>query len=144
MLSTHSLHAGEIITAHQDFPLCGPASNTIQVTVAPAAPVSAPDIFSPICAGATRVKIKGLRVGAIVHIFVDGIDQGSAEASETAEVFQLPTGLAAGSSGTAAQTVCGNVSHSSDAVLVASAPSSVQTPFIPGPVHACAPAVMVN
>jgi hypothetical protein len=93
MHPTPPLQAGEIITAHQDFPLCGPASNPIQVTVAPVMPVLAPDVFSPICAGTIWVWVKGLRVGATVHIFADGIDQGGTDTSDTAARFQVPPWL---------------------------------------------------
>ena len=144
MSAAPELQEGETVTAHQEFPECSIASGTTELTVGPATPVPVPSVFPSICAGTTRVLIRNLRVGALVQIFVDGVLLGEREASSAAQVFQLPSALAAGSLLTAAQTVCGNLSEESEAVVVASAPAAVNTPSISGPLHACAPAVMVQ
>lgn len=141
---TPELQEGETIALHQEYTACGPSSDPRHSLVSPAIPVPIPDVFPSICAGATKVRIQGLRVGAIVHIFVNGSLVGDAEASDPAEVFQLPNPLSPGSVVTAAQTVCDIRSDTSNAVTVASAPNTVDTPSIAGPLHACAPAVKVE
>jgi hypothetical protein len=142
--ATPELQENETVTAHHEFPECGIASDSTERTVAPATPVPVPSIVPPLCAGATRIKVQGLRVGATVHISVDGIRLGPWGVSDPTEVCQLPDdALSPGSSVTAAQTVCGILSEESDAIVVASAPSSVDTPIISGPLHACAPLVKV-
>ena len=142
--ATPELEEGETVSVHQEFPDCGITSDTIQSTVGPAAPVEAPSVFPNICAGATKVRIRNLRTGALVHIRVDGTVLGEAEASGTAQVFQLGSGLSAGSLVSAAQTICGVLSEESEAIEVASAPSEIDKPSIAGPLQECAPAVMVR
>jgi hypothetical protein len=138
------LQEGETVTAHQEFPDCGLMSDTTEVTVEAATPVPVPHILPWICSGASKIRVRNLRVGALIHVLVDGVPLGDAEAYETAQILQLPNSLPAGSQLTATQEVCGNVSEESEAVTVTESPADVGTPSIPGPLNACAPSVLVE
>ena len=113
-------------------------SDTAEVIVEAATPVPVPVVSSPICEGATKVRLQQLRPGALIRILVDGNDVGEVNASSRTQVFQLPNGVSAGNSITASQNVCDSWSDQSEAVVVSSAPSSITTPSIPGPLNSCA------
>src|SRR5690242_1392078 len=63
MRASPGLQENETVTAHQEFPECGLASDTTHSIVKPATPDLVPSIVPPLCAGSTKIKVQGLRVG---------------------------------------------------------------------------------
>lgn len=135
------LHADEVVMAKQWYPDCEDIeSDTTSANVLPIEALTRPRVTAPICEGASRVHVRCLVPDAIITIFLDGAEIGSAVASDTSDVFLVPP-LAAGML-EVHQTLCG-MDKQSDPVEVTPG-GSLERPIIPSQILSCASAIAVE
>jgi hypothetical protein len=136
---------GEDLEVRQDVARACERQGTLSPAqrVGPAKPVDPPKVEGPLCAGATMVRVSGLRRGAFVHLSANGrVYEGRAPPDQSwldCGVDPLTTDPVS-----ATQEVCHVVSTASAAVTVDPHPSSVPPTSIVGPLFACARSVSVR
>ena len=95
-----------------------PPTHSHPVTVGKLQPVDAPTVVSPLCAGATIVRVSGLRPGAIVHLAANQqVYDGSAGWDQTWLDCRVPPLTTDPVSAT--QELCGVVSPPAAPVMIA-------------------------
>jgi hypothetical protein len=106
-------------------------------------PVAAPVVVSPLCAGATVVRVTGLRPGATVHLAANQlVFDGAAPADQTWFDCRIPPLTTDPVSAT--QEVCGVVSPPAMPVTVDPHEDNVPAPQLLGPLFSCTGAVSVT
>jgi PLAT/LH2 domain len=113
------------------------------VTVGKLEPVEPPSVIAPLCAGATVVRVVGLRPGAIVHLAANQTTyDGAAAPDQTWLDCQVP-GLTTDPV-TATQELCGVTSAPAQPVRIDPHQEHVPPPSIVGPVFSCTGVVAVS
>ncbi|MGD0295671.1 MAG: PQQ-binding-like beta-propeller repeat protein [Bryobacteraceae bacterium] len=86
-----------------------------------------PVVVGPLSICNSSVRVQGQLIGAVVDLFLDGVNVGSGKASWPDQVFPLKTGatLKAGHNVTATQTTTGPASGTSAAVVVQTKPKVI-------------------
>jgi hypothetical protein len=113
------------------------------VTVGKLEPLEAPQIVSPLCAGATIVRVTGLRPGAIVHLAANKqVYDGAVAPDETWLDCRVP-GLTTDPV-SATQELCGVSSAPAPPVSVDPHQDNVPAPSIRGPLYSCTGSVSVT
>ena len=144
------LKAGESITARQAFPKCGLTSENSfpPAVVQIREPIQSPIIIPPLCNGATSVRLAHLYAGSKVRIFRNNTNPIIGQSSEWLlqdDSCDFTVGsLTAGEVITAQQELCDVWSDISNSVTVDTAPSTVSTVEVPGPLYECATVVRVT
>jgi hypothetical protein len=138
------LEEGDEITLHQSVAArCDrlPGSSGT-ITVEPMEPLEAPRVQSPLCVGATTVKVTGLRRGALVHLSANGETyDGTAPSGQDWLDCRIPA--LTGGSVHATQEMCGVVSPPAIAVEV-DPHVEPPAPTVVGPLYQCAQSVSVS
>jgi photosystem II stability/assembly factor-like uncharacterized protein len=144
------LKAGESITARQELPKCGLVSENSSppAIVQIRDPLRPPIVISPLCSGATSVRLADLYKGSKVRIFKNDANPIVGQTPEHLlqnDSCDFTVGpLTAGEVITAQQELCDIWSNISNSVTVDSAPLTVLPVTIPGPLYECATMVRVR
>ena len=136
---------GETVSATQMYVNCNtvPSVAAAGIIVLPADPVPVPTLVPPLCADGQTVNLTGLRPGALIRIYQNGSELGTAESAGTSATVQVPP-LLATAVVVARQAVCGNKwSKDSNAVKVHTQPANLPTPVVVGPLYECGNVVRV-
>jgi hypothetical protein len=113
------------------------------LTVGKLEPVDAPQIFTPLCAGATVVRVLGLRPGATVHLAASKtIYDGTVPPDQTWFDCRVPPLTTDPVSAT--QELCSVISAPADPVTVDPHEANVPPPEVLCPVFSCTGAVSVT
>ncbi len=143
-LLSSPLHEGDQLTVRQDVDaLCKrPSKKSAPVTVGPLEPLNPPVIISPLCAGATTVRVTGVRPGATVHLAANqDTFHGTAAADETTVECNPPPLTT--DPVTATQELCGVTSAPAAAVTVDPHEAGVVPADVLEPLFSCAGSVCV-
>lgn len=139
------LHEDDQLTIEQrvDVKCERPPARSGPITVGKLEPVDPPKVLSPLCAGATVVRVTGLRPGAIVHLAANQqVYDGAAPPDQTwldCRVSPLTTDPVG-----ATQELCGVTSAPSPPVTVDPHQDNVPAPNVVGPLYSCTGSVSVT
>jgi hypothetical protein len=113
------------------------------VTVGKLEPVDPPVVVAPLCAGATAVRVTGLRAGATVHLAANQtIYDGSTPPDQTWLDCRIPALTTDPVSAT--QEACGVISAPAAAVSVDPHEAGVPAPTVLGPLFSCTASISVT
>jgi hypothetical protein len=118
-------------------------TNSAPLTVGKLEPVDAPQIVTPLCAGATVVRVTGLRPGATVHLAASKtVYDGTVPPDQTWFDCHVPPLTTDPVSAT--QELCGVMSAPAVPVTVDPHEANVRPPEVLGPVFSCTGGVSVT
>ncbi len=120
-----------------------PATKSAPLTVGKLEPVDAPQIVTPLCAGATVVRVTGLRPGATVHLAASkAVYDGTAPSDQTWLDCRIPPLTTDPVSAT--QELCGVTSAPATPASVDPHEANVPPANVLGPLFSCAGSVSVT
>lgn len=120
-----------------------PSTKSAALTVGKLEPVDAPQIVTPLCAGATLVRVSGLRPGATVHLAANKtVYDGTAPPDQTWLDCHIPPLTSDPVSAT--QELCGVISVPAVPASVDAHEDNVPAPTVMDPLFACAASVSVT
>ena len=142
---TRPLDEDDVVTIRQevDRKCERPTTTSKPVTVGKATPVDPPTVVSPLCAGATVVRVTGLRPGAVVHLAANqDVYDGAVPPDQTWLDCRVPPLTTDPVSAT--QELCGVTSAPATKVAVDPHEDNVPAPQIVGPLFSCCASVTVT
>jgi hypothetical protein len=145
LILTKHLDEDDELTIRQEVDLhCErPATKSAPLTVGKLEPVDAPQIVSPLCAGATIVRVTGLRPGATVHLAANQkVFDGTAPADQSWLDCHIPPLTMDPVSAT--QELCGVTSAPAPPAKVDPHEDNVPAPQVLGPLFSCTGSVSVT
>jgi PLAT/LH2 domain len=142
---TRPLDEDDVVTIRQevDRKCERPTTTSKPIIVGKAAPVDPPTVVSPLCAGATVVRVTGLRPGAVVHLAANqDVYDGAVPPDQTWLDCRVPPLTTDPVS--ASQELCGVTSAPAIKVTVDPHEDNVAAPEIVAPLFSCCSSVTVT